>query len=559
MANMTFYGQNVVNTTTMITTTSGIYGWTGSAGYAFDRNNNKYFSTNVTGTSWHSVSVVTMEKSFYCVACGQSAVVAIPNLLETTTLYAIVSTDHGLTWSTGGALSFSTSTAISSLEYGNGSFVAVANSGNYRVWRSNDNGATWLTTSALENNSWNKVKYGGGAFIAVSPNGTNRIMRSADNGATWTSTSYSANQYFFNVEFGNDLFIAVAYSGTAIKSNDYGLTWSVISSLPIAHYFDIAYGLSTWVLPYGVAAAGDSSTNILYSTDDGGSWNTSASYSGKFAHAISFGLNKFIAMNDTYSSISYDGIVWTDVMTSKVVSGSPYNHDRIDYDNLANRFIDVNAYLTSTSGIQYLDCSNAITFEVSSSDIDAVVFNNITSTGISAIELYSNTITSYIGAAIQPTGNYIFSADSTTTLTKIIIALYPSLNDTVSAFSFGNIAVVEKLHEFTDNPAAGDYKPKFDRTEYKHKMSDGGTATYVIQDNFSADVKLKYVSSTDRNDLKTIYQTQEPIVFIPFPTGTGWDGEIYEVNWVDDFDLGFTDNYTGNGYNIKMKLEETPK
>lgn len=179
------------------------------------------------------------------------------------------------------------------------------------------------------------------------------------------------------------------------------------------------------------------------------------------------------------------------------------------------------------------------------------------STVTSALSIILDTATAYWNTL--PTGTSFIKLQSATSATVLFFNGAVLVTGTSAAISLSEVYIGLLQHEFTDNPAAGDYKPKFDRTEYKHKMSDGGTATYVIQDNFSADVKLKYVSSTDRNALKTIYQTQEPIVFIPFPTGTGWDGEIYEVNWVDDFDLGFTDNYTGNGYNIKMKLEETPK
>ena len=198
-------------------------------------------------------------------------------------------------------------------------------------------------------------------------------------------------------------------------------------------------------------------------------------------------------------------------------------------------------YLSLTSAVS-IDC--IILNNLSFSNASLFYISSNLSTATSAVSLKNNNTTVAYWNTL-PTGTLFLELSSITSVTHLYISGYNSVTGTSSGISLSEVYIGLLQHEFTDNPAAGDYKPKFDRTEYKHKMSDGGTATYVIQDNFLADIKLKYVSATDRNALKAIYQTQEPIVFIPFPTGTGWDGEIYEVNWVDDFDLGFTDNYTG--------------
>ena len=221
---------------------------------------------------------------------------------------------------------------------------------------------------------------------------------------------------------------------------------------------------------------------------------------------------------------------------------------------------------TSSSSPTY--ATMTITF-TSSVIVDAIALKNVTSTNARIlVQKYSGGTYTTLGLSgfgttsayfNNPSGDYLLIINSTTSISSAILVYAIPLTATTASISIGDIYVLELQHEFTDNPAVGDYKPKFDRTEYTHTMSDGGTATYVIQDNFQTEIKLKYVSASDRNALKTIYQTQEPIVFTPFPTGTGWDGEIYEVNWVEDFDLSYTDNYTGNGYNIKMKLKETPK
>lgn len=109
------------------------------------------------------------------------------------------------------------------------------------------------------------------------------------------------------------------------------------------------------------------------------------------------------------------------------------------------------------------------------------------------------------------------------------------------------------------NPSSKGYKVKLDRTEYVHNMSDGGTVAYVIGDKYASDVKLDFVSSAQSEYLYDIYTDRGPSVFVPAPTGTGWKNQIYEVNWIGDWDFyEYTDNYRGNGYSGTIRMKETP-
>ena len=119
---------------------------------------------------------------------------------------------------------------------------------------------------------------------------------------------------------------------------------------------------------------------------------------------------------------------------------------------------------------------------------------------------------------------------------------------------------LDKAYEFTDMPNAKNYDPNIEQKNYKHEMSDGGSAIYFIQDIFKASIKRDYISSTERGLMYDLYSYHEPLVFIPFPTGTSWDGDIYEVNWVDKFEFNqFTHNVKSNGYSGTIRLEETAK
>jgi hypothetical protein len=141
-----------------------------------------------------------------------------------------------------------------------------------------------------------------------------------------------------------------------------------------------------------------------------------------------------------------------------------------------------------------------------------------------------------------------------------------------STKSIGEVWILDKVYELESNPSAKNYKAKYDRKSFEHVCSDGGTAIYFLQDNFTADIKMENVSSIDWGILKYMYDLHEPFVFIPgitryIYTAASSDtksltvnGGIYECNWIGDFDfLQYWDNTILNGYEGTIKLRETPK
>jgi len=124
----------------------------------------------------------------------------------------------------------------------------------------------------------------------------------------------------------------------------------------------------------------------------------------------------------------------------------------------------------------------------------------------------------------------------------------------------GELWLCDQAIELEYNPTAKNYKVKFDRKEYVHEMSDGGTSFYALGSMFSADVKLDYVSASSTALFWTLHNTYEPLTFIPFPTGASWDGKIYEVNWTGDYEFEqLTDNDPNVGYEGTIRFRETPK
>lgn len=76
-----------------------------------------------------------------------------------------------------------------SMTFGNGKFVAVAQSGSNTRAAYSTNGSTWTLGSGIPANSWESVTYGNGTFVAVAKTGTgNRVATSTD-GINWSAQS----------------------------------------------------------------------------------------------------------------------------------------------------------------------------------------------------------------------------------------------------------------------------------------------------------------------------------------------------------------------------------
>jgi hypothetical protein len=148
-----------------------------------------------------------------------------------------------------------------------------------------------------------------------------------------------------------------------------------------------------------------------------------------------------------------------------------------------------------------------------------------------------------------------------TTVTAAIITLVATT--TIVANSEKKCAglwFLNRAHVFTENPDASGYDPTIKQIKYQHEMSDGGVTVYFVSDTYKSKIKRKYVDTSEYTTLKALYDDDDPLVFIPFPTGTGWDGKIWECNWTNDFEfMQYQHNVKGLGYQGAMTLEETAK
>lgn len=107
-------------------------------------------------------------------------------------------------------------------------------------------------------------------------------------------------------------------------------------------------------------------------------------------------------------------------------------------------------------------------------------------------------------------------------------------------------------------PNASNYTPIIDPKDITHVLSDGGSRRHVVQDKWSVKLKFNNITESFRNSLRAVYDDYEAKVFVPFGTGTSWDGILFESNWVGNFDFyKYSADATESGFSGSIDLKET--
>lgn len=193
-----------------------------------------------------------------------------------------------------------------SVTYGNGRFVAIANSGaGERVMYSDDDGVTWTEAEAAVDNDWLTVKWieGLALFVAVSSDSGNldQVMTSY-NGIDWVSQTTAQNSDWSDLAFGNGVLVAVSSAGLAMYSED-AITWTSVSGQVDSE--SIAFGAGVFV------SSGAGGNSFKYS-EDAITWTNGSLVGNAPADSLRFLFTGtyFMAVSTTFSAVSADGVTW---------------------------------------------------------------------------------------------------------------------------------------------------------------------------------------------------------------------------------------------------------
>jgi hypothetical protein len=247
----------------------------------------------------------------------------------------------------------------SSITYGNGLFVAVAQTGGGNRVMTSPDGITWTSRTSAADNNWNSVTYGNGLFVAVANNGTgNRVMTSPD-GINWTSRTSAADNAWSSITYGNSLFVAVASSGAGnrVMTSPDGITWTSRTSAADNEWTSVTYGNGVFV-----AVASSGTSNRVMTSSNGISWTIRLSSRDFSWTSVTYGNGVFVAVASTGLGnrvmTSSDGIRWTIRFGSR-----DYSWTSVTYGN--GLFVAVastgtgNRVMTSPNGINWTDRTSA--------------------------------------------------------------------------------------------------------------------------------------------------------------------------------------------------------
>ncbi len=308
----------------------------------------------------------------------------------------------GTTWT---ARSAAEANQWSSVTFGNGTFVAVSNSGTNRVMTSTD-GITW-TPRSVPASSWASVTYGNGVFVAVAGFGTDRIMTSPD-GVTWTPRGSSTDSWA-GITFGNNTFVAVASMGTnRVMTSTDGITWTN-RSVPTGGIQ--GWSAVTWGNNKFVAISFTGFNDRVMTSPDGVTWTyAQAIHNGNWS-SIAYGNNLFVAtasnsgMSSDYVMTSSDGITWTPRTAAAAVSWASVVYGGGKFVAVASS--GSNRVMTSTDGITWTGHTAA-----DASGWSSVTYGNGLYVAVASNGSGSRVMTS--GALVAPTTTTTAPATTTT-------------------------------------------------------------------------------------------------------------------------------------------------
>ena len=351
----------------------------------------------------------------------------------------------GTTWT---ARSAAEANPWSSVTFGNGTFVAVSNSGTNRVMTSTD-GITW-TPRSVPASSWASVTYGNGVFVAVAGFGTDRIMTSPD-GVTWTPRGSSTDSWA-GITFGNNTFVAVAAMGTnRVMTSTDGITWTN-RSVPTGGIQ--GWSAVTWGNNKFVAISFTGFNDRVMTSPDGVTWTyAQAIHNGNWS-SIAYGNNLFVAtasnsgMSSDYVMTSSDGITWTPRTAAAAVSWASVVYGGGKFVAVASS--GSNRVMTSTDGITWTGHTAA-----DASGWSSVTYGNGLYVAVASNGSGSRVMTS--GALVAPTTTTTAPATTTTapaTTTTTTTTTVPAQTESVPGITVTDTKIYSRPPESVASSSA---------------------------------------------------------------------------------------------------------
>lgn len=222
------------------------------------------YTSNDSGSSWYSPNISTAVVPFTNIAGDQTGTKLIASTKWST---VHLSTDSGNTWSQARYTTYPYYVITSLTSSSSGQYLALVNS-NYNVFTSNNWGVNWNYRSTGSSESWKYIiNDPTGAILLVFNTSNSIVYRSSDYGSTWTSSGQVRISDYVGALARNSTGQLFCASSTGVRqSNDFGITWNLISGSPAPSYLVACDSSGQYLLSYN-------STNIYRSDNSGNTWS----------------------------------------------------------------------------------------------------------------------------------------------------------------------------------------------------------------------------------------------------------------------------------------------
>ena len=222
----------------------------------------------------------------------------------------VMTSTDGITWT---ARSSSIDSGWTCIAFGGVLFVALSGitgtgTGSGNNCMTSPDGITW-TTRTCPDRTWESIVWAEdiGLFVAVSQTGTDRVMTSSG-GITWMSQT-CPDRAWLGVTYGNGLLVAVAWSGTGdrVMTSPDGINWTLRTTPQDNTWRAVAYGAGLFV------AVSNDGTNRVMTSPNGIDWTLRNAAEQNTWQDVRFLNNIFVAVASSGTNrvmVSVDGINW---------------------------------------------------------------------------------------------------------------------------------------------------------------------------------------------------------------------------------------------------------
>jgi hypothetical protein len=306
-----------------------------------------------TWTGWTG-QVAAPTTEFTSITYGNGLYVAVANKGENS-FYVYTSPD-GRNWTSGpyqlGASSLAAFEGWQAITYGGGRFLAVNRRYPGVMWSSNVGATAWLGVASMadDTTNWRAVTYGGGQYVGISAKG---IVFTSPDALTYARHNTSNPNGWSSIAFGNGLYVAVASSGSTdqvITSPD-GITWTARTAAASNGWNSVTYGNGVFV-----AVASSGTGNRVMTSPDGITWTARAAAADNDWSEVTFGGGQFVAVATSGVGnrvmTSPDGISWTARAAASDNEWVSVTYGGGQYVAVA-AYGDYNRFMTSPDGITW--------------------------------------------------------------------------------------------------------------------------------------------------------------------------------------------------------------